>query len=68
MKVLHQIFLGLPGTSEPRLVVLHLLIDKCKSHKNCLEALGGVAFFMNLLDDPCAPIAYLSPFNTCRLA
>lgn len=58
MKILHQIFLGLPGTSEPRLVVLHLLIDKCKSHKACLETLGGVAFFMNLLADPHAPIAY----------
>eukprot|EP00026_Physarum_polycephalum_P000444 Phypoly_transcript_00445.p1 GENE.Phypoly_transcript_00445~~Phypoly_transcript_00445.p1 ORF type:complete len:1231 (+),score=179.96 Phypoly_transcript_00445:1041-4733(+) len=58
IKILHHIFNYLPATSEPRLVVLHFLIDKCKTQKSCLESLGGIAFFIRLLADSHAPIAY----------
>lgn len=50
---LRDIFLRLPPrlTSLVRVMLLYLLIDKCKDSKTDMQTVGGNTFFKNLLDD-----------------
>ncbi|GAM22350.1 hypothetical protein SAMD00019534_055250 [Acytostelium subglobosum LB1] len=63
--IIHYLFSNISPSNdkyfEPRLVLLHLLIMRCRDAET-LEKAGGISFFKSLMHDPCTQIAYHSSY------